>query len=489
MIVLRYETPWVVRWESQTPYEDAWLRKQFTFIDYDDTEHKARFGYFPTHITVDVEGKRMAHGQAIWLSELVVGTEHQVQVVDPYPRLTLDFGKVPLDVLPGVTLRLYQALAVQAVLLRGHGILKAGTGAGKTTMMGALVKLLLDHTSANLMVMILSKDLLNQTARRFESYGVPADQIGVIHSDISPAEQAIASTKRVVLTTHLSITKFNGTIAATNYVLCDEAHEAMGPMWSKLLSVMPNLLNVIGFTATPWDNEDEEQRMRAIFGRIIVDIPVRYLIDNGWLMEPETYFLKLAYDDRDHKLVAGLDWRAAEKQFILEERSRNIMPVLVLKRLGGRMLVLYDKIDHGEKLLELYVGQGINARLAEGRSKTKAREDAIKWFEQPLAPGEPYKVLLGSKIFNQGVDLLGGCDILFVVGATKKKRVNVQRIGRALRLNGTKRLLIFDFWDGNHAHLARWSGARKKVFVDLKLKTPTVVDVADLGELLGKLSA
>jgi superfamily II DNA or RNA helicase len=488
MITLSYESPWVVRWTVGDLHEGAWLKRQFTFTDYDDTRHKARFGHFPERVVIDVPGQRMAHGQAIWLADAALRDGKQVQVVDPYPRICLDTGPLPADLLPGVTLRRYQQLAPQAVLLKGHGILKAGTGAGKTVMMGAIVKLLLERTPARLLVMIFSKDLLNQTARRFEAYGVPGEDIGIIHSDIPADEQAEAATKRVILTTHLSITKFQGTIDRTTYVLCDEAHEAMGPLWSHLLSVMPNLLNVIGFTATPWDNDDEEHRMRAIFGRVVVDIPVRYLIDNGWLMDPDTYFLKLVYEDRDKKLVSELGWQQAERQFILEDRNRNLLPILVLRRVGGRMLVLYDKIEHGETLRDLYEAQGVDVRLAEGKTSTKDRESAIKWFEKPLEPGQRCKVLLGSKIFNQGVDLIGGCDILFVVGATKKRRVNVQRIGRALRLNGTGRLLIFDVWDSNHHHLTKWSGARKKVYVDLKLKAPTVVPIAELGELLQALS-
>lgn len=354
----------------------------------------------------------------------------------------------------------------------GRFLLGDFTVTHNTLVMGALLRIILDNTPCSgVLVLINSKDLLNQTAERFASYGVPMDEIGIIHSDISPAKQAKEAEKRVVLSTHMSITKFPGTITKTQYVLCDEAHESIGPLWSQLLSRLPNMLNAIGFTATPWEDQDEEHRMRAIFGTKLVDIPARFLIQQGYLMKPEVIVIRLEYKDRDKKLVEKMSWQDAKKFFVEEDRARNLLPVVCLKKIGGRMLVLFDTISHGKLVKDLYDKNaelhGFESRLADGGSSTKKRKQAIEWFEQDCSENELGKVLLGSRIFDQGTDINGGCDSLFLLGAAKSYRKTKQRVGRGLRKNRSGKLYLLDVDDINHKTLNSWSKNRQKVFEEL----------------------
>lgn len=354
----------------------------------------------------------------------------------------------------------------------GRFLLGDFTVTHNTLVMGALLRIILDNTPCSgVLVLINSKDLLNQTAERFASYGVPMEDIGIIHSDISPAKQALASRKRVVLSTHMSITKFAGTITNTQYVMCDEAHEAIGPLWSQLMSRLPNMLNAVGFTATPWENEDEEHRMRAIFGNKIVEIPARFLIEKGYLMRPEVILIRLEYKDRDRKICEQMSWQDAKKHFVEEDSARNLLPVVCLKKIGGRMLVLFDSVAHGKIVKELYdqnaQAHGFHAMLADGKSSTKKRKQAIEWFEQDCEDGEYGKVLLGSRIFDQGTDISGGCDALFLLGAAKSYRKTKQRVGRGLRKNRSGKLYMFDVFDDNHKTLKAWSRNRQKVFEEL----------------------
>lgn len=472
MIRLTYLTPWEVYWECPDPSELRWLKRQFEFKNTSDLWHKKQFGYFPMVSFLDDIQFRMTHGQALWLRELVKGTNIQLAFVNWVPRFSVDTGPIPEDFLPGVKMRDYQRLATQIIAAQGHGLVCIDTGGGKTLVMGALLRIILDNTPCSgVLVLINSKDLLNQTADRFASYGVPMDEIGIIHSDISPAKQAKEAEKRVVLSTHMSITKFPGTITKTQYVLCDEAHEAIGPLWSQLLSRLPNMLNAIGFTATPWEDQDEEHRMRAIFGTKLVDIPARFLIQQGYLMKPEVIVIRLEYKDRDKKLVEKMNWQDAKKFFVEEDRARNLLPVVCLKKIGGRMLVLFDTISHGKLVKDLYDKNaelhGFESRLADGGSSTKKRKQAIEWFEQDCSENELGKVLLGSRIFDQGTDINGGCDSLFLLGAAKSYRKTKQRVGRGLRKNRTGKLYLLDVDDINHKTLNAWSKNRQKVFEEL----------------------
>lgn len=476
MISFRYDNPWNACWSADTDSEVKWLKRQFTFTDTSDTRHKQQFGYFPKVEYLDDVHHRMTHGQVIAAMVAAQGDGLATQMINAPQRLTFETGPIPADYLPGITMRRYQRMGIQVLAGYGQGIAVAGTGAGKTVMMGGLLKAILEFLPqiTGVLVMIYSKDLLNQTAKRFIHYGVPAEDIGIVHSDISPQKQVLEAQKKVVLSTHRSIEKFPGTLDRTQYVICDEAHGVVGPMWTAIFNHLPNMLNVVGFTATPWDTEDERQKMLAIFGQVLFDIPMRYLVQNGWLMSPEIRMVNLSYKDRDIAACKAMGWQQAKKVFCLEDQNRNLLPVVILRLIRGRALVIYDELKHGKHLQELYEKQGIPTMLAEGSSSKKKRQECLDWFAPELEPDEPGKVLLASRIFNEGVDLDNGTNHLFIMGPKAKRRIAVQRLGRALRICSEGWVMAWDSWDGNHPTIARWSGGRKKTWEDLGFRVTRI---------------
>ena len=480
MLTFTYQNAWTANY-SGTAKEIGWLKKLFTYQDMSDTRHKQRFGYFPSVICL---GPVMSHGQVIHAVKQAKAENVSFNIEDPNFRYLLETGPIPENFLPGVTARNYQLLAAQIALGKGHGLVKIATAGGKTCVMSIVVKMLIEKTDIQgILILILSKDLLNQTARRFESYGIDPDLIGIIHSDIPLEKQKNAAQKRIVLSTHLSITKFKGVIENTRYVINDEAAHVCGPLWSALFPMLPNLTNILGFTATPWDSEGERQKMLAVFGQMLVDIPAKWLIQREILIKPEIFFIRLHYKDRNIKVLNAMDWRQAEKQLILEEKNRNLLPIVVLKKFGGRMLVIYDKLDHGETLLNLYKENGYETRLAEGKTSTKDRESAISWFEKDLEPGQQGKVLLASRVFDEGVDIKGGCDLGFLVGAGKDPSRTKQRLGRLLRQNKSGKVKVFDVQDSNHKILSRWSSIRRDAILEETGIEPTMISLEDFMKL------
>ena len=483
MIQFSYQNAWTATYQAD-PREEAWLKRLFTYMDTTDVRHKSRTGYFPTYCTLDTVNKRMSHGQVIHVVRQGKVDRMQIQINDPNSRYVVNCGPIPADYLPAITGRDYQLLSAQIGLESGHGLITIATGGGKTVVMGMVLKALATMTDCQgILILIYSKDLLNQTAKRMVAYGIPANDIGIIHSDISPEMQQIASKARIVLSTHTSIIKFNGVIDRTRFVICDEAHRSVGPLWSALFGKLPNLTNVLGFTATPWDTEAERQKILAIYGQELVNIPCKFLMQRGVLMTPESYFIRLHYPDRDLKLINGLEWREARQQLIYDDRNRNLLPIVALRKFGGRMLVIYDDLDHGENLQKLYEEQGFETRLAEGKTSTKNRASAVEWFEKDCEEGQWGKVLLASKVFDEGIDINGGCDIYFAIGAGKDPSKVKQRMGRALRLNRSGRLLTFDVQDANHPILSRWSGSRRNALEELGVN-PKVISMDDFAKLV-----
>lgn len=482
MLTFTYQNSWAAVYQGDAR-DEAWLRRVFTYTDMTDTRHKQQRGYFPTYCTLDTSGKRMSHGQVIHAVRQARADRMAFNVVDTSQRYLVNSGPIDPNYLPGITGYDYQMLAAQIALGQGHGIVTVATSGGKTVIMGMVLKALVTMTDCpGILILIFSKDLLNQTARRMEAYGVPADDIGIIHSDISPEKQRQSAGKRVVLSTHLSITKYDGVIEKTRYVINDECQKSGAAMWSSLFGKLPNLVNVLGFTATPWDTEEERQKMLAIYGQELVNIPCKFLIDRGIVMRPKSYFIKLYYKDRDIKLCQAMDWREAKKQFILEDRNRNLLPIVALRKFGGRMLVIYDDLDHGEHLQDLYEKQGYETRLAEGKTSTKNRASAIEWFEKDCEEGQQGKVLLASRVFDEGIDIKGGCDIFFAIGAGRDPSKTKQRMGRALRKNRTGILRTFDVQDSNHHTLSKWSSVRRGALEECGIQ-PETISLEDFAKL------
>lgn len=485
MIRFDYTTTWEGRWSADSTEEERYLTKLFTYKDLADLFHKQRFGYFPSVCVLDKVENRITHGQIVHATNQMRTDSVPFQVNDPFPRLRLETGPVPQDLLPDpkIKLRDYQSLVTQIALSKGQGIIQIGTGGGKTVIMGSILKYLIDTQCNGILILIYSKTLLNQTAKRLISYGVKESDIGVIHSQIKPKQRIENSGKRIVLSTHLSIKKFKTVMERTEFVLCDEAHQSIGTLWKALFGILPNIRNVIGFTATPWDNEGESHEMLSIYGQKLCDIPIQFLMRHGYVMTPESYFIKLEYKDRDRKIVSGMDHNEAKRHFILSDQNRNLLPIVALNKFPGRrMLVLYESIQHGKDLKDLYAQYGFDVRLADGGSSEKKREEVVEWFESECEPGQKGKILLGSKIFDTGLDLQGGTDILFILAAGKKPGRQRQRIGRALRWNRWGRLLIFDCQDSNHKILSRWSGQRRRVQNEIGIH-PTTISIDEFADL------
>lgn len=475
MLTFNYSNAWTATYQGDAR-DEAWLKRVFTYVDLKDVRHKARMGWFPSYCTLDTTGKRMSHGQIIHACRQARNDGIAFDIHDASQRYLINSGPIPPDYLPGIAAGYdYQLLAAQIALGHGHGLVNIATGGGKTVVMGMCLRYITLNTDCpGILLLIFSKDLLDQTAKRMISYGVPADDLGIIHSDISPERQRVASTKRVVLSTHLSIAKFDGVIDRTRYVICDEAHRSVGQLWSALFGKLPNMVNVLGFTATPWDTEEERMKMLAIYGQELVNVPCKFLIDRGILMRPKSYFIKLHYRDRDIKICNNMDWRLAKQKFILEDENRNLLPIVALRKFGGRMLVIYDDLDHGKHLLELYEKQGFETRLAEGKTSTKNRASAVEWFEQDCEEGVHGKVLLASRVFDEGIDISGGCDLFFAIGAGCDVSKVKQRLGRALRKNRTGILRTFDTQDSNHPTLSRWSGIRRGAMEECGVQPETI---------------
>ena len=75
-------------------------------------------------------------------------------------------------------------------------------------------------------------------------------------------------------------------------------------------------------------------------------------------------------------------------------------------------------------------------------------------------------VLIGSTIFDEGIDFEKGIDAIVIASAGKGFRKVVQRLGRALRPNGKGFINVYDFYDHapHNKYLKSHSESRKAIY-------------------------
>jgi len=218
-----------------------------------------------------------------------------------------------------------------------------------------------------------------------------------------------------------------------------------------------NASYVYGMSATPYRGDNSSILIsESILGKSIVDISASYLIDRGFLVQPIIKFL----DVPKYKGTLPKTYQQIYTAYIVENEVRNkliIDSTLSLIEKGYKVLVLFDKIAHGNILYESLKNQ-IPCSLLSGKDGRDKRNVAKKELENGII-----KCIIVSRIFEVGVDI--PCiDGLILASPTKSKIKTSQKIGRVIRkFEGKKHAAIYDFKDSAKFFKSH-SEDRKKIY-------------------------
>lgn len=228
-------------------------------------------------------------------------------------------------------------------------------------------------------------------------------------------------------------------------VIGEEAHEAGGNSYYEILQYCKNAHIRVALTATPFMRAAEEDNMRlmAAFGPILLTVSEKLLIDRGVLAKP--YFL-YASPPPAPKLFKTSPWQRAREIGITSSVPRNTKIVQLAKKAkdhGLPVLILVATKKHGPILVEMLKQVGVRARQIQGENDQAEREHALA----QLASGE-IDALIGTTIVDVGVDV-PSIGMTILAGGGKGEIALRQRIGRGLRRKkvGPNVTFIVDFTD------------------------------------------
>lgn len=378
----------------------------------------------------------------------------------------------PLNIIPALKKQgkkpyYYQLDAVEIAKNKSHGIIRAGTGAGKSILAALLIAKLNKPT----VVYVIGKDLLHQLHGLFSSLfkqpiGIIGDGQCEIHNiniatiwtvghaiglKVPKADEEDSSEKSVLPEKYKDIRNMMGKMKVH---LMDECHLAACDTVQEI-SKKINPEHVYGMSASPWRDDGADLLIEAFLGPKIVNISARSLVKEGFLVPPIIRFLpvpKYPYKSGQYQTIY--------KKYIVENVDRNNMILKGVEKLieqNHQVLVLFNSIKHGDILYKL-ISEKVKCEILSGKD-SKARRDEVK---QQLESGV-LQCVLASRIFDIGIDLpsLNG----LIIGSAGKSSVRaLQRIGRVIRkYEGKTHAAVIDFMD-QAPYLINHSKIRHRIY-------------------------
>lgn len=250
-------------------------------------------------------------------------------------------------------------------------------------------------------------------------------------------------------------------LAMVEVVIGEEAHEAGGNSYYEILKYCRNAQYRIALTATPFmrDNAEDNMRLMAAFGPILIKVSEELLINRGILAKP---YFKYVTSTAPLKLFRTTPWERAYKLGYME--NPNMIADLVrdatmAKAHGLPVMCLVVRKSHGELIRKAYAAAGLRVEFIKGENDQEERERAL----ERLARGE-IDVLIGTTILDVGVDV-PAVGLVQLAGGMKGEITLRQRCGRGLRAKkGVPNLaFIADYSTDRNSALAQHTRMRRAI--------------------------
>lgn len=244
-------------------------------------------------------------------------------------------------------------------------------------------------------------------------------------------------------------------------VIGEEAHEAGGNSYYDILRHCKQAHYRLALTATPFMRDDAEDNMRlmAAFGPILIQVSEKELIDKGILARPYFKFVDLPAPKRLFKTTpyqraytVGIVENSLRNDRIVEEASKAVAA-------GLPVMLLIQRTSHGTIIADALREAGLKVAFLKGADNQKSRKNALA----ALKDGR-IQVLIGTTILDVGVDV-PAVGMVILAGGGKAEVALRQRIGRGLRAKktGANVAFIVDFVDAHNSHLRDHARQRRSI--------------------------
>jgi len=361
------------------------------------------------------------------------------------------------DVLDGITLRDKQISAICKILALGRCIVQLSTGAGKSEIMCAVVKLLSvinGNKYPTVLILEPTKLLVNDMVDRFRKYDIPAFSY---LEEREIVENAVNITHPTALGNDV---ESNPDLLNTIQVMFgDECHHLQSETMRKPIYAMNSLVYSVGVSASVihqdhvgstdiTDYTYGELLSIGATGPLVLNATSSELVGKG-LAQAVLYMV----DNQANEELVGSregDWHAIQKYRIESDARVNLIAksAKVFFEKDIKILILVRTIRCAYKVMTALHQLGLTdfTRASFGSGKFEVynghdferdKGDVYERFKN----GD-YRILVGTTHIYEGADI-PNLDVIILGYGGREERLQIQGVGRALR----------DTKSGKYAHI------------------------------------
>jgi superfamily II DNA or RNA helicase len=333
------------------------------------------------------------------------------------------------------------------------------TGGGKTVIFTEMIKQL----NAKTLILVDSIDLVHQTNQTFKKQGIDVGM--VLAGNINFPEN------KVIVAMVSSLWNRRDKMPEFNYCVVDECH-----VWifNKLFPYLGNA-KIIGFTATPVrlkrykidEDSTAVECMADVYDHIIVGKPIKWLIDNNYLVRDDNYLIDFDYSGLKTDSSGEFTAESMRRVFQDPEYQKALIANYEIYCENKKTMIFTSSTETNAIFAELFKEKNVKT-YDSVNNKPEERDAIIEWFKNT-----PDAILINTGCFTKGFDV---CDVecIIVARATKSLSLWIQICGRGARITNKihkDKIIIIDGGNNIEEH-GEFSFNRnwKKIFSDRKIK-------------------
>lgn len=365
-------------------------------------------------------------------------------------------------------LRDYQEECIGKVLEYGRGLIKVGTGGGKTLITSTIIENFYQRSKnkENFKCLMIVPDLglVNQTYNEFNNF-----ETSFTCSKFTGNNELNLDTNCIIANSQilLKLDEIDW-IKNIDLLIVDEVHKIKRDNKITKLIEKIKTLHRIGCTGTLPPDKMDLWGIISNFGQVIYEKTGAELRESKYLANVKVNMLQIKYSDKfkgEYK---------EELEFLMENKGRNNILYKICAGCKNNVLILVNFIKHGEILYE-YLKNIKNKRVffVQGSVDVDERTKIIEYMEKM----NNVVCIAISAIFSTGINIKNLHTIIFAAGGKSPIRI-IQSIGRGLRLHPTKtQCNIIDIADC-YKYSARHTEERLRIYdsesIEVQIRKITV---------------
>lgn len=314
-----------------------------------------------------------------------------------------------------------------AIAENGNTLGVAPTGAGKTVMLSAAIKYMMDKKPGCRAIVIQHRDeLVSQNRATFRRIAPDAP------SDIYAADRKRWSEGVTFAMVQTLCREDNlATMPKMDLIVIDEAHHVAADSYLRIIARAKELnpdVSILGVTATP--QRGDKKALKEIFSNVADVISVKELIEAGNLVKPRVFVIDCGLREElagVRKTIADFDMDAVARIMDKSAVTEKVIEEWKAKA-GERKTVLFcSTVEHAEHVTEAFNGAGIKADIVHGGLSDGARKKVLHEFEK-----DRFQVLVNVAVLTEGWDCQTVSCVVLLRPCSYKSTM-IQMIGRGLR--------------------------------------------------------